>query len=122
MTRRTTKSFDELNDNELNILKQKIDKFREENKNAMSFEDFENSCLAHGYRYADFYRAYIMWQKKDIKKEKNIDITDVLGQFSDVLMCNNKPPMFEDINSRVLKRAINGRENSYNKKYLQDKR
>lgn len=58
-------------------LKAKIDEFIKTNPHAMSYEDFENICIAKGYQYQDFNRAYLNWVKKDSnQKQGGCDVVD----------------------------------------------
>lgn len=52
-------------------LKEKINEYREQNPSALSFDDFGSICIANGYAYQDFNRAYLNWAKREYNTAKS---------------------------------------------------
>ena len=52
-------------------LKAKIDEFRQNNPNAMSYDEFVSVLEANGYVYLNFWLAYQNWQRNEAKKNQS---------------------------------------------------
>jgi hypothetical protein len=43
---------------------------------SLTYESFERSCLANGYKYKNFWLAYQNWANRDYNKQKQSGVTD----------------------------------------------
>lgn len=68
LTLKTKAKIQNLSDKYRQELMAKIEQYQRENPSAMSYDEFANQCEANGYTYANFWLAYLNWEK--MRKER----------------------------------------------------
>ena len=68
LTLKTKAKFQNLSDKYRQELRAKIEQYQRENPSAMSYDEFANQCEANGYSYANFWLAFLNWEK--MRKER----------------------------------------------------